>query len=552
MVQASKLHECDEAEETVTLKRFLPDREQVPHPTILLAGKRFAGKSTAAVALAKYYDCPRYAAWCGTKDTEDFWAERFGSSASVWGPDDNGRKNLTRIIAFQERMIRKYKKVLKLPFPDKYTICLIFDDVTANKRFSRGELLSDLFSNGRHYKAVIIISCQYMKQLPPEVRGNTDYIVMLHNTKKNLEILHDEYVENPNDLSMFIHMLKAVINQRDRNNKKLFNALVYNNCTCADTLDGMFFVFRHEDGFKSEKVELGSQEWREAMQENHVDRELEEEEREQRKKKRKHRLDAYLQRREQRPDFARDVDYFSDSDHESDEETSDTDCFQVQNRKGKGFKLVLENPKEATKQPGPIDKGRNVGAQTRDYSGRESALTRDQRPRQTEFVQDNEQNRGYRSERREADVERGVFGQRGDRDRVPESEHRRAREFEQGSQHRRVLERRDDESRHKYYKDESEQCLTRDRADWSRTQSRLSHQNRGEYYAREREQDSKVDRRYPNADEPDWSKHRPCYPHLDVVNKPVMSWVDQKNFVRRACVSQSGSRSSGRPTHGFS
>jgi hypothetical protein len=39
---------------------------------------------------------------------------------------------------------------------------------------------------------------------------------------------------------------------------------------------------------------------------------------------------------------------------------------------------------------------------------------------------------------------------------------------------------------------------------------------------------------------------------LDVVNKPVMSWVDQKNFVRRACVSQSGSRSSGRPTHGFS
>ena len=522
MVTASKSKQSDECEETVTLKRFLPDTVKIPHPTILLAGKRFAGKSTAAVALAKYYDCPRYAAWCGTKDTQDFWAERFGSNASVWGPDENGRQNLMRIIDFQERKIRQYKKILKQPFPHKYTICMIFDDVTANKKFSRGELLADLFSNGRHYKAVIIISCQYMKQLPPEVRGNTDYIVMLHNTKKNLEILHDEYVENPDDLSMFIHMLKAVINQKDRNNKKLFNALVYNNCTSADTLDGMFFVFRHEENFNSDKVDLGSEEWREAMKENHVDRELAKEEQEQRRKKRKHRLDAYIKRREQRKadeDGVRDVDYFSDSDNDSDEDASDTDYFQVQNRKGKGFKLALENPKEQrTKEKSRTPFENHIEDPYRprrdeDPSARNTRASArfDGDWKDPKFDGDYYH---YRTAPRTRNPSRcGQYAKCG-------RDYDYTRNPARGPEYGREPLARD-----------SSRC--RQGPDFKRDYGR---------YTRASIQDHDFDREYcrdastRNSEETDWSKHRPHYPHLDIAHKPIMSWVEQKNFIRRACV----------------
>lgn len=234
----------------------------VPYPTVLLVGKRFTGKSTTSVALASMFThVHRWAAWCGTKETEDYWGERFGSSACVWGPDERGVDALKRIIGYQQQKVRLYGKCLKTPFPEKYAIGLVFDDVTSCRIFRKGEILEDLFSNGRHYKAVIIISCQYPKQLPPAVRTNTDYVVMMHNTKRTCQILFEEFVENPDNFDSFLGLLHSVTGQTHKG-RPLYSSLVYNNCVKTNRLDEMFSVFRHTPGFRVDSVHLGSEAWR--------------------------------------------------------------------------------------------------------------------------------------------------------------------------------------------------------------------------------------------------------------------------------------------------
>lgn len=257
----------------VSLLDFKPD-PHVPHPTILLVGKRASGKSTMSVALAEMYNhVERWAAFCGTKETQDYWAERFGSPATVWGANATGVAALHRIIRYQEKKIQLYRKVLHQPFPKRYTIGLIFDDVTANREFRRGELLEDLFSNGRHYKTVIIVSCQYIKQIPPSIRTNADYLVLLHNSKRTCKILYEEFVENPETYRMFLTMLQHVTGAVDPlTNRPLYNALVYDNGSRGTDLSDIFYVFRHRKSFDVKQVHLGAREWRAFNSENYIDR----------------------------------------------------------------------------------------------------------------------------------------------------------------------------------------------------------------------------------------------------------------------------------------
>jgi hypothetical protein len=329
---------------TVVLKDFEFDHARAPHPTILLVGKRFAGKSAMQVAIAESFPVPRWSAWCGTKETEDFWADRFESSASVWGPDERGKDALRRIIAYQENKVRLYKKVLKLPFPAKYGIGLVFDDVTSKREFRKGEILEDLFSNGRHYKAVILISCQYLKQLPPAVRTNTDYLVMMHNSKRTCKLLHDEYVENPDDFNVFLGLLRRVTGQKDEHKRELFNGLVYDNNAKTFKLNKMFYVFRHYEGFDPNNVTIGHPDWHEFNRTHYHDTERESHLKEYRKKKRVARLLQYQGDREDEDTTVEnlDLDILSDSADDG------LDTCHVDKRKGTHGGLVLKMTKGKT------------------------------------------------------------------------------------------------------------------------------------------------------------------------------------------------------------
>ena len=330
MVNLRDVDDSDgEEDETIWLQNFEFNMKRVPCPTILLVGKRFSGKSYTSVSIAEKFKVPRFCAFCGTKDTEDFWAEKFESSASVRGPDEAGKAYLITVIKYQQRKARLYKKVLKLPFPNQYMIGMIFDDVTSKREFRKGEILEDLFSNGRHYKAVIIISCQYLKQLPPAVRTNADYMFLMHNTKRTCKVLYEDYVEEPSTFGEFLQLLRSVTGQTDDKGNNLFNSLVYDNSTTSSKLEDMFKVYRNEGEAVIDNMKLGSPEWREYNKNHYRDKDHESQMREYRKRKRLLRIQEYRQRqmeRRQNPGafLSNDLDYFSDSDSEEEEQTHDT------------------------------------------------------------------------------------------------------------------------------------------------------------------------------------------------------------------------------------
>ncbi len=342
-------------DEMVYLNDFKFNQKKCPHPTILLVGKRFSGKSVTSVSIASKFDVPRWAAFCGTKDTEDFWAEKFGSSATVRGPNDAGKGYLKTLIRFQEVKGRLYKKHLKEPVPRRYTIGLIFDDVTSNKQFSKGPLLEDLFSNGRHYNAVIIISCQYLKQLPPAVRLNTDYLFIMHNSKKLLKILYEEYVEEPDEFGMFLQLAREVTGQRDsRTGKDLYNALVFSNLEKSTKLSIMFNVYRSEGMEAARQVRLGDAAWREYNATHYRDSEEEAQKRIMRKNERAERVRKYQQKRLARwrakqnalySGIHMDLDVYNDSDSEPEPELEpeeeEHDVVLLKKRRGRNIRVHL-------------------------------------------------------------------------------------------------------------------------------------------------------------------------------------------------------------------
>ena len=326
------------------LQDFQFNHKKVPFPTILLVGKRFSGKSYTGVSVASKFDVPRWAAWCGTKDTEDFWAEKFESNATVKGPDEEGKTYLLKIIRYQQRKVRLYKKVLKQPFPKQFTIGLIFDDVTSKRQFRKGEILEDLFSNGRHYNAVILISAQYLKQLPPAVRLNTDYMFMMHNTKRTIKVLYEDYVEEPDEFTMFLDLIRYVTGQKDDQGKDMYNALVYDNVKKTSKLDEIFTVYRNENEKYLDSVKLGDKEWREWNKDHFKDKDYELQKREYRKQQRIIRLQQYRQNQMERRINPMDrlanpdLDYFSDSDSEGEEEQ---DSLTLEPRRGATTKIHI-------------------------------------------------------------------------------------------------------------------------------------------------------------------------------------------------------------------
>ena len=313
--------ECTKEYEEINLKRFQFDFKEAPNPTILLVAKRNSGKSFTGVSIAeKFTHVERWSAFCGNKQTESYWSKKFGSSCSVKGIEAKGLAYLKKLISYQQEKIEEYE-LLNKPLPKKYELGIILDDVTADKKFSHSQELKDLLSNGRHYHITLIICCQYLKQLPPEVRTNFDYIFMLHNGKNVRKLLHTEYLSEP-DYDVFTQIFEAVVYQKDSNGKKMYNSLVYDNAGTNNVgLENIFKIYYSENAEYISNAKIGSDAWREYNRVRYVD---EKKELQRKKIKKLEKLEWLKSMRDsqlmQRGLVGRglDVDTFSDSDSDSD------------------------------------------------------------------------------------------------------------------------------------------------------------------------------------------------------------------------------------------
>jgi len=273
---------------------------RAPYPTIINMGKRNSGKSTAMIAQAAMLNKYQVCVWSGNKETQDEWAERLESRATVYGVDANSVARCKEIINYNQKKLRYYKVHKKQKLPDRYGKLFIFDDVTGTKAFRRAEFMEDLFANGRHYAIAIIIATQHVNHLPPSVRMNADYIFIFHLNKKQLENIHKELIEEPYDVGAFIQMVHMVTGKKKENNESCHFSLVFQNVTKADSLSEQFSIFWPGPKESLEKVKLGAQEWREWNKANWIDHEILDVVKQERRKKQQQRLQKYYEHKQRR------------------------------------------------------------------------------------------------------------------------------------------------------------------------------------------------------------------------------------------------------------
>ena len=95
----------------------------------------------------------------------------------------------------KEALRAQGKKIEQLPFRERYvknpTIIAVLEDMLADKKIFNKPIIRELALNGRHRNIFAVITCQYLKDLPPPIRQNIDYWFIFK--EDNEDIRHEIY-----------------------------------------------------------------------------------------------------------------------------------------------------------------------------------------------------------------------------------------------------------------------------------------------------------------------------------------------------------------------
>jgi hypothetical protein len=108
-------------------------------------------------------------------------------------------------------------------------ILLILDDCCSDSNFHQSKTLKKLATRGRHIKIAVMITCQYIYQIPPVIRNNCDYIYVGQMNQQGLKLLTDEFLMGNIDKKGFVDLY--------HNNTNDYNFLVINNNSTTDNND---------------------------------------------------------------------------------------------------------------------------------------------------------------------------------------------------------------------------------------------------------------------------------------------------------------------------
>ena len=152
----------------LAIRKFDP-RKMLPHSVVLMIAKRRSGKSVLVKDLMYYkrHELLTGVAMSGTESGNGF----YGS----WIPpifvfSDYDKDALQRLVDRQKRMTRAGKA---------QPVFVILDDLGFDRKVMGDKLIRELFLNGRHYKITLFLCLQYALDIPPALRSNIDYIMVL-------------------------------------------------------------------------------------------------------------------------------------------------------------------------------------------------------------------------------------------------------------------------------------------------------------------------------------------------------------------------------------
>ncbi len=162
------------------------------NPTILLVGARGSGKSVLLKDLLYRFHqsgVPRVVVMSPTEQVNGFFST-FIPPVFIHSPISI--EALDAVWAAQNDLAMRLK-VGQLSPDTNIKLLLVLDDCAYDKKFLACRTLRDVFLNGRHSQIIVIVTLQYLLDLPVALRSNAEVLFFQREDGlKNLERIHSQ------------------------------------------------------------------------------------------------------------------------------------------------------------------------------------------------------------------------------------------------------------------------------------------------------------------------------------------------------------------------
>lgn len=216
-------------------RRVNPD--QGP-PTILIIGSRGTGK-TFLISDLMYYlrRIPAGMIMTGSEASAEKFSEFFPKSFIF---DEVDIEKIENVVKNQRMLLRK-------KIAGDYSSLLLFDDCGYDKTTTRKKIIKGVFMNGRNWKVLLIMTIQYCKDIPPDLRSNADYIFILREpVQETRRKIWKEYAGIIPTFDAFNEAMNICTEDR--------GALVIDKTTTSNKIEDNIFWYRARNPPKAFKV----------------------------------------------------------------------------------------------------------------------------------------------------------------------------------------------------------------------------------------------------------------------------------------------------------
>lgn len=163
------------------------------HPTIIICGARGSGKSVMVKDImfeAHQIGVPRCVVFSQTENANSHFAS-FVPGICVHCPITV--EAVANVWTSQKELAIK-KRVGQIPSTTDISLIMVMDDAAFNKKLIASPGMREIFLNGRHSSITLIMTLQYVMDLPVSMRSNADIGVFLNDTnQKNRERIFNNF-----------------------------------------------------------------------------------------------------------------------------------------------------------------------------------------------------------------------------------------------------------------------------------------------------------------------------------------------------------------------
>lgn len=207
------------------LKKFDP-RKIDDTRICLLIGKRGTGKTILGKDILYYHrHIPAGIVQSATEEGNGFYG-KFVPQLFVYS-----EFNLDAI----ERLLSRQKALCHAG--KAQPVFLVLDDCCSGKKLFTHKTIRELFYLGRHFLVFVLISSQYVLDLPPDMRSNVDFIFILReNIRANRERIFKSFAGIFGTFDVFNQVMNAVTENH--------GVLVIDNTSTSNDIDKCCYWYR--------------------------------------------------------------------------------------------------------------------------------------------------------------------------------------------------------------------------------------------------------------------------------------------------------------------